>query len=184
MSKLKEKAPGEFGIPGKVWKNLSDEVNTFDILKSIALDFWHTESTPTELVNGLLTILSKQGDLSLPGNYIGITLLEVTYKIVAIIINDRLLPIEEGLPLEHESQCGFRPGRGCTDATITVKLAMKKWREHSLESWILFIDLVKAFYRVPRELLWSILGKLGVPPKLIQLLKSLHSHFTVKFFSK
>ena len=58
---------------------------------------------------------------------------------------------------------------------------MKKRREHGLESWILFLDLVKAFDRVPRELLWSILGKLGVPPKLIQLLKSLHSRFTVKF---
>ena len=58
---------------------------------------------------------------------------------------------------------------------------MKKRREHSLESWILFLDLVKAFDRVPRELLWSILGKLGIPPKLVQLLKSLHNRFTVKF---
>ena len=61
---------------------------------------------------------------------------------------------------------------------------MKKRREHSLESWILFLDLVKAFDRVPRELLWSILGKLGVPPKLIQLLKSLHSQFHCQVFSK
>ena len=181
VSKLKEKAPGESGIPAKVWKILSDEENTFNILKSIVLDFWHTELTPTEWEKGLLTILAKKGDLSLPGNYRGIMLLETAYKIVAIIINGRLLPIEEGLAPEHESQCGFRPGRGCTDAIFTVKLAMKKRREHGLESWILFLDLVKAFDRVPRELLWSILGKLGVPPKLIQLLKSLHSRFTVKF---
>ena len=43
------------------------------------------------------------------------------------------------------------------------------------------LDLVKAFDRVPRELLWRILDKLGVPSKLIRLLKSLHNHFIVKF---
>ena len=58
-------------------------------------------------------------------------------------------------------------------------MAIKKRREHGLESWILF--LVKEFDRVPRELLWKALGKLGVPKKLIQLLKSLHVHFVVKF---
>ena len=107
-------------------------------------------------------------------------LLETSYKIVATVLNKRLQLIEENLE-NHESQCGFRPGRGCTDATFTVKMAMKKRREHGLESWILFLDLVKAFDRVPRELLWKVLGKLGVPKKLIQLLKSLHVHFVVKF---
>ena len=58
---------------------------------------------------------------------------------------------------------------------------MMERREHSLESWILFLDLVKAFDGVPRELLWSVLGKLRVAPKLVQLLNSLHSYFTVNF---
>ena len=64
---------------------------------------------------------------------------------------------------------------------FTVKLALKKRREHGLESWVLFIDLIKAFDRVPRELLWEILLKFGVPPKLVRLLKSLHAHVEVKF---
>ena len=75
----------------------------------------------------------------------------------------------------------FRTERGCTDANFIVKMAMKKRREHGLESWILFLDLVKAFDRVPRELLWSILEKVGVPPKLVRLLQSLHQRFFVKF---
>ena len=58
----------------------------------------------------MLTILAKKGDLSLPGNYRGIMLLETAYKIVAIILNGRLLPIEEGLATENENQWGFRPG--------------------------------------------------------------------------
>jgi hypothetical protein len=83
--------------------------------------------------------------------------------------------------LDHEAQCGFRPGRGCVDGVFTVKLAMKKRREHGLETWILFLDLVKAFDRVPREMLWEVLKKFGVPLKLVQLLQSLHANVQVKF---
>ena len=60
-------------------------------------------------------------------------------------------------------------------------MAMKKRKEHSQETWILFLDLVKAFDRVPRELLWELLAKFGVPAKLVRLLKALHRDVTVKF---
>ena len=168
ISLLKDNAPGDSGIPAKVWKTLSEYEDTFDVLQFIILDFWETELTPSEWETGLLTILAKKGDLSLPGNYRGIMLLETAYKIVAVILNKRLQIIEEGLAELHENQCGFRTERGCTDANFIVKMAMKKRREHGLESWILFLDLVKAFDRVPRELLWSILKKVGVPPKLVR----------------
>ena len=62
-----------------------------------------------------------------------------------------------------------------------VKLAMKKRREHGLETWILFIDLVKVFDRVPRELMWKIVLKCGVPTKLVQLLMSLHANVNITF---
>lgn len=121
----------------------------------------------------------KKGDFSLPENYRGIMLLEAAYKIASIILNERILPIEE--ELDHETQCGFRPGRGCSDGVFTVKLPMKKRREHGLESCVLFIDIVKAFDRDPRELLWQVLAKFGVPAKLLRLLKSLHAHVEVSF---
>ena len=60
-------------------------------------------------------------------------------------------------------------------------MTISKRREHSLESWVLFIDLVKAFDRVPRDLLWEILGKFGVPLKLISILKDLHTDISVQF---
>ena len=85
-------------------------------------------------------------------------MLEVAYKIGANILKSRLLPIQESM--EHEAQCGFRSGRGCADAVFTVKTALRKRREHhGLETWIMFLDLVKAFDRVPRELLWKIIEK-------------------------
>ena len=66
----------------------------------------------------------------------------------------RLAPLVE--ELDHESQCGFRPKLGTGDAIFTLKIALKKRKEHNLESWVLFIDFVKAFDRFPRETLWKI----------------------------
>ena len=106
-------------------------------------------------------------------------MLEVAYKIAANILKSRLIPIQESL--DHEAQCGFRPGRGCADGIFTVKTALRKRREHGLETWVMFLDLVKAFDRVPRELLWKILEKFGVPEKIIFLLRSLHQNVCVKF---
>ena len=176
---LKNNAPGESGLTAQMFKSLSKDEKTLEILRQIIVEFWDKEVPPTEWDTGMLKILPKKGDLSKPGNYRGIMLLEVAYKIAAIVIHQRLQPIVE--KLDHETQCGFRQERGCLDAVFTVKLAMKKRREHQQETWILFLDLVKAFDRVPRELLWEVLLKSGVPPKLVSIIKSLHMNFEVKF---
>ena len=176
---LKNTGPGDTGICAPVWKCLLESDETFDLIKQFVVSFWIDEHPPSEWEIGVLKILPKKGDLSDPGNHRGIMLLEVAYKIVAIIILARIRPIEEGL--DHESQCGFRPGRGCTDAVFTLKQAIRKRREHGLSTWVFFMDLVKAFDRVPRELLWNILLKFGVPPKIVNLLKCLHERVVVKF---
>ena len=32
-----------------------------------------------------------------------------------------------------------------------------------MKFWVLFVDLVKAFDSVPRDVLWAVLAKMGVP---------------------
>ena len=176
---LHDTSPGDTGIKARAWKVLSSDASAFILIRDFVLEFWESEAVPKSWETGLLAVLPKKGDLSLPGNYRGIMMLESSYKIIAVIIHQRLSPLCE--ELDHESQCGFRPARGCCDATFTVKMAMKKRREHGLESWIYFLDLVKAFDRVPRELLWMVMLKFGVSPKLVSLLKALHASVSVKF---
>ena len=43
------------------------------------------------------------------------------------------------------------------------------------------MDLVKAFDSVPLELLWRVMLRKGVPPKIVTLLKALHATVKVKF---
>ena len=109
-------------------------------------------------------------------------MLEVAYKIVAQILLARLKVIKESKKhLEHENQCGFRNGRGCSDGSFTIKALLNKRREQNLETWVLFLDLVKAFDMVPRELLWNTLERFGVPLKLISVLQAMHKSIEVLF---
>jgi len=179
ISKLNDTAPGISGIRSTIWKLLAKDPIMLSHMTKIIHQFWRDESAPEEWLAGELAILEKKGDLSDPNNYRGIMLLETFYKIIANVLHAKLLPIVESL--DNESQCGFRPGRSCIDAIFTVKMALKKRAEHNQETYVLFLDLVKAFDRVPRVLLWQILDKSGVPRKIINLIRTLHTDVNVSF---
>jgi hypothetical protein len=100
-------------------------------------------------------------------------------KIITSIIASRIsvnILDTEGL----EEQNGFMRQRGCCDGIFSVKLALQKRHEHGLGTWAAFVDLVKAFDSVPRDGLYTALGKLGIPPKMTRLIMWFHSDLIVK----
>ena len=48
-------------------------------------------------------------------------------------------------------QLGFMKGRGTTDRIFCLRQLMEKFREKQRDLHMVFIDLEKAYYRVPRE---------------------------------
>jgi hypothetical protein len=47
---------------------------------------------------------------------------------------------EEGI----DEQSGFRANRGTIYCLFTTSIGLQKRKEHNLETWVLFVDLVKA----------------------------------------
>ena len=111
-SKLHATAPGPSGLHARLWQALVSTSDGFGFVRHLVQHFWETEELPEGWETGLLSILPKKGDLSLPGNYRGIMMLETAYKIAGNIILVRLKPIKERGTLNHENQNGFRPNRG------------------------------------------------------------------------
>ena len=179
LRRLHDTAPGASGLAAPLWKALGSTPEGYSLIRMMALHFWETEEVPVEWEVGILSILAKKGNLSLAGNYRGIMMLECAYKIVANLILERLHPVKESLDIEPQS--GFRRERGSCDAIFSVRQLIAKRREHGLETWLLFVDLVKAFDRVPRELLWEVMRRQGVPHKIVSLLKALHASVHVEF---
>jgi hypothetical protein len=89
-------------------------------------------------------------------------------KAVSSIAATRLAILEAGM--KRPDQRRTTGQRLCL--RLTLKTALQTLREHDQESWVLFVDLVKAYDTVNREMLWKILTTLGVPESLIEMLKS------------
>ena len=89
--------------------------------------------------------------------------------VMANWIQEKILE-SEGL----EEQNGFMIQRGCCDSIFTVKMTLQKRHEHGLSTWAVFIDLVKASDSVPRNGLFAVLQKFGIPPKILRLIVRFH----------
>ena len=77
-------------------------------------------------------------------------MLTVTQKLALVIVGDRLQWLVESLGSEHEEQNGFCRNRGGTDAVFNLRVGCKKRQEHGLETWVAFLDLIKAFDAISR----------------------------------
>ncbi|TWW59969.1 hypothetical protein D4764_05G0000590 [Takifugu flavidus] len=77
-------------------------------------------------------------------------------------------------PRIQEEQCGFRPGRGTVDQLYTLRRVFEGAWEFAQPVHICFVDLEKAFDRVPRGVLWGVLREYGVSGPLIRAVRSLY----------
>ena len=71
-----------------------------------------------------------------------------------------------------EGQCGFRLGRSTTDQFFTLKQIFEKSWEYDKDLLACFVDLEKAYDRVPRDKLWKVLQEYGVNGQLLRAIKS------------
>ena len=74
----------------------------------------------------------------------------------------------------ENGQCSFCPGSRTTDQIFTLKQIFEKSWEHGEDLFACFVDLEKAYDRVPRDKLWKVLREYGVDGSYYVPL----SHFT------
>ena len=95
-----------------------------------------------------------------------ISLLSLPGKIYANCLERKCREIVESKV--EDGQCGFRPGRSTTD-----QIFEKSW-EYGKNLFACFVDLEKAYDRVPRDKLWKVLQEYGVNGQLLRAIKSFH----------
>jgi hypothetical protein len=132
-------------------------------------------SIPEDWKSSTITTLYKgKGDPMSCGSYRGIKLLEHGLKIFERIMDSRI----RSTVYIDKSQFGFMPGRGTTDAIFVVRQVQEKFLGKNKRLYLSFVDLEKAFDRVPRRVVEWALRKEGVDEWLIKAV--MYTYFEAK----
>jgi hypothetical protein len=126
--------------------------------------------------------LFKGGDPFDCGDYRGITLLSVVYKLLSSILNSRLSTFCEKEGKLAEEQGGFRPGRGCADQAFNLYSIVGDRLREGRSTFLCFIDIKKAYDRVWRDGLWARLADIGVKGKMWRIIRMMYSSTSSSVF--
>ena len=165
------KATGPDDIPAEVWKLFGGRSYLTQLFNKCIEE----GRIPTDWRKSVtVPIYKKKGDIAHCSNYRPIRLMCHTLKIFERVLEARLREIVD----ISEMQCGFRPEHSTTDAIHVARRMMEKAREWNKPLHLAFLDLEKAYDRVPRQLIWEALRHQQVPEALVNAVQLTYRHST------
>jgi hypothetical protein len=123
------------------------------------------EDIPQSFGTGILVLIPK----STPGQYRGIALLEIIYKLISAIINRRLVASIRF----HDAIHGFRTYRGTGTAILEAKLRMQLAMRSTEPNFMVFLDLKKAYDTLDRNRTLAILKGYGIGEKVQKIIQQI-----------
>ena len=141
------------------------------VLKKLCQRVLDGKGMPEEWKTSVVVPIFKgKGDVMDCGAYRGVKLLERAMKIVKRVLEKRTRELVK----VDDMQFGFMPGKGTTDALFILRRMQEEFRGREKKLYMCFVDLEKAFDRVPRKVMKWTLRKKSLPEVLVKAVMSLY----------
>ena len=172
IKKMKiRKAAGPSGVAAEMIK-ASGEVGV-DMITGLLNKIVRDGVVPAEWeLSTIVNCYKGKGDALERGNYRGLKLTDQVLKVMERVVEQlirRIVNIDQ-------MQFGFMPGRGTTDAIFVLRQLQEKYLAKRKNLYFAFVDLEKAFDRVPRDVVWWAMRKLGVDEWIVNVVKAMYSN--------
>jgi len=169
VNRLKNnKAPGPDGIPSEILKEGYKCLE--DSIYKLIVQIWNNEKIPSCWAEALICPIHKKGDVQNCENSRGISLVNIAYRVLSIVLYGRLKPYADKI-IGHY-QCGFRERVSTIDQIQTLRQILEKTLEFQIETHHLFVDFRTAYDKVNRNQLYKAMLEFGIPPKLVRLTRA------------
>ena len=129
----------------------------------------------------IIAVIPKGGDNRVCENNRGISLQAHMGKVIESVIETRLHKYIVLLPNGiNDTQFGGLNGKSTEDASFISMLITESAINKGITIFKCYIDLVKAYDRVNRKILFKVLERRGVPAKLLNLIIALHDQVNAR----
>lgn len=178
LKRLKRhKAPGSDGIPADFFKLAIGKTGSsrlFRVLLKIINLMWRGRTIPKAWQDSTVVSIPKKGDVTDMNNYRGISLMGTGLKLLMTITSLRLNGAFEQAKLFTPAQAGFRKNEECVTQIACLMEIVKRREFSGRPTYLMFVDLKKAYDTVPQEALLAKLDFYGVRGRMLGFIRSLY----------
>jgi hypothetical protein len=141
---------------------------------------WASSRLTEELAAAVLVVISKKGDMANRDNYRGISLYDNLAKVLMTVLGRRLTGALSKEGRLSPAQAGFVPREEAPAQLVALRDICTRRRTAGAPTYLIFVDIKKAYDSCPQgALLWRLWQK-GVRGKFFEFMASLYGQQTIR----
>jgi hypothetical protein len=164
------RSPGLDGLTYESCKKFWNELGP--LLLGVANTSMQEEKLPNSMLNGIITLTPKKGELILLSNWRPITLLNTDYKLITRCLARRIISVLPDLITADQSYC--IPNRSIHTNLHLMRGSIDYANQHDLPLAVISLDEASAYDCVEHPYILHVLDKFGFGKTFIQNMRTVY----------